>query len=262
MKTILIIILFISGLFAQYGTYGNYGTYIPTVKKDKTLPTDSYTVGNWIFDTTYHDSIRYDLTTNNNDLSPSAGFDWANQMTGTSPIYVGGNALYFDGTDDAWGINDVQATDFNPGSSDFTLEIWVKLVDNGSIQTLISKKLSTSPYTGYLLRRNADNTIWFVMTDDGVVDHSIQTSSTFLADGWHYIAVTVDRDNASNCHIYVDGVSQSLSTQETTTNTVDSNAWFRIGLLGASYCNAYIAQVRWSNKVRSASEISSYYSQF
>jgi hypothetical protein len=127
--------------------------------------------------------------------------------TGTlvnGPAWVAGQATYgqalsFDGVDDA--VSVANPSTLNMGTSDFTLELWVKRnVLGGTQRHLFSKCTATTWVTGCKeFYFNASNQLTFGSFATG------NTFSSTIADtNWHHIAMTFT--NATKLVIiYVDG---------------------------------------------------------
>jgi len=104
---------------------------------------DANTLGHWIFDDVYHaaetgDDITDDQSGNGNDLTAS-GFSvgFADELTGSNPAYSGGHALTFDGI--AEKLVETAASDFNPGTGDFSIDVWVRTHSSFATDALIDK---------------------------------------------------------------------------------------------------------------------------
>jgi hypothetical protein len=105
----------------------------------------------------------------------------------------------------------------NPGMSDISVGVWVKMVTFGKQQALITKSNGDGPSAtyGYLLSIDLFNFPHFYLIsggvnwgDDGTFDVSGNqaiTDSTM----WHYVFVTVDRSDNSRCKMYLDGIDRT-----------------------------------------------------
>ncbi len=89
------------------------------------------------------------------------------------------------------------------GTSDFTLDAWVRVDALGAAQVLISKIASTGP--GFALVVNTDGTLSFTMIDAALGTASGSSTATLVAGAWSHVAVSVDRDDPSGGDIHIDG---------------------------------------------------------
>lgn len=137
-----------------------------------------------------------------------------------------GNALDFDGTDDYVEITDDTSIDFDV-SENFTVETWVKIpstaqVDNsGTRNDFISKwnGAGATPYAYNIRYRNDDNRI-LAARYDGSNAPNVTSVSTFNDDQWHHVAFV---KNGSSLLLYVDGLLEVTSTDNTSSTTLSSS---------------------------------------
>ena len=256
MRKILLILLLPILLLAQFGGYGGWNGYISN--SSKLFATDSYTVANWLFDDTYHPDWKLDLTTNNNDLTESAGFEYTNQMVSGSPIRTNGNVQDFDGGNDYFFIPGADATDFNFGTGDFTIEIWFKISTTNHYSYFFCN--GTNAEFRFVFGIHDANKVRFVTVDNNITSDYI-TSVSEVCDGeWHYVAM-VRSYNGMNT-IYVDGVAETTAADKgvdmTYNGEVNIGKLFPIGY----YYPGQIASIRISNKARTAAEINAYWRKF
>ena len=118
-------------------------------------------------------------------------------------------ALSFNGVDQYVEVPDHSEINFGQAitgtdAGDFSIDAWVKLDPNNSgIKTIIDKRFTGSSTQGYTLYSYYGK-LDLQLADGG---HSNYTSGVNIADGqWHFIAVTIDRDNPTGGRWYVDGV--------------------------------------------------------
>lgn len=143
--------------------------------------------------------------------------DQGNDLTGSgvsSSNYTYGNGAYgktaltvYDGSEHYGYIAAVDATDFDMGTSDFTVEM-IMLITTASANSQLVRKMGGSPKQGWEIRgyKNNGSVVLQVDLGDGtnqVINSSAGTEN--IADGeWHYIAVVVDRGN-DELRMYIDG---------------------------------------------------------
>jgi hypothetical protein len=135
-------------------------------------------------------------------------------------------AVRFDGVDDRVIVNDPPNGSLDFGTSDFTVETWLKTSVNGE-EAPISKQTTTGPYWDVTVSDDSGH-VGHVRAkiDDGTVTRTVYGPSIRVDDGrWHYVAVLYDRD--SGITIYVDGLSRF--TAAAATGDVSNTSPLRIG---------------------------------
>jgi RHS repeat-associated protein len=153
--------------------------------------------------------VARDATANHNDATLGAGVD-ADQ-----PIYVPSTALFLlppGPTDTA--LNFDGATQYasvgnklNMGTSDFTLEAWIK--GDPTMQAwgrIIDKGYNTAFALG---RRYTSDQVSFEFLNSGSQGNSFTTTTDVIDGTWHYITVVKRGTTAT---IYADGVSENSET--------------------------------------------------
>ena len=171
---------------------------------------------------------------------------------------------YYDGTDD---VNIVtNRASLNMGTGDFTLEAWVKLDLDATVRTSISKYTEPTGILGYYLQyRNVTGITRLYMKD--ATDAYYIGGTTDVRDGtWHHTVGVVDRGNAANCKVLVDGVDDTASRTGTLANVgdLDNTADLTIGRnsqVVLIYFLGYIALARVYNGAVSDAVIKSHYNQ-
>ncbi|MFE3846204.1 DUF2341 domain-containing protein, partial [Thermoplasmatota archaeon] len=190
---------------------------------------------------------QYDSTVNDNDGSPQNG---VNQ----SGIGLIDGCDTFDFDDDY--VDCGYDSGLEPGTGDFTIEVWVKIIAFGTWHSILSKR--TGSDTGYAFWIENEDQFRFY-SNPGPITINMQAGS--IADSnWHYAVVTLDRDG--NAVMYVDG--SVVSTLDiSTTNAITSTQLFAFG---AQYTtsvqqpiNGSLDEVRLSQTVRNISWIKACY---
>jgi len=201
----------------------------------------------WFFDEN-SGTVANDYSLNDNDGN------LGNSTISTRPSWKSGDecrfdgCLNFDGTDDFVNVSDSDSLDI--GTSDFTIEAWIK-TNSATQQFIIDKKSSGSGYYFYV---ESDGKLHGNLTDgtnsDGVV------SSTSIKDNtWHHAVFVVDRDG--NGQIYVDGNPDGSPVTITATGDLSNNDNLYIGVDNGDdkYFNGYIDEVRIFNTALSAADV-------
>lgn len=103
-----------------------------------------------------------------------------------------------------------------PGTGDFSLDLWVRPDALGTTQTLVAKIAPLGPPSGpgFALALQDDGTVRFLMVDAALGSASGDSTATLEAGSWSHVTVAVDRDDPAGGRIHVDGV---LSTFDPTT---------------------------------------------
>ncbi len=147
----------------------------------------------------------------------------------------------------------------------FSLECWVYLNGPGSQQMFISKRLASSPYTGYEFWVSAAGVINFELYNNSTYYIRMQTGAIFTAfTTWKHLVVTYNGSGlGSGVLIYFNAASQSLSTwldnlaSHTILNNITLN--FASRLVVGTYLNGRLDEVRVYNKVLTPSEVTAHY---
>jgi hypothetical protein len=147
-----------------------------------------------------------------------------NAQISTSVSKFGGGSIYLDGTGDYLIAPTQQA--LNLGSAPFTIEFWVNFSASvsGTNYALIGKAPNAfTPQASWSFLRHSSNKLRFAFSIDGGIANIglIDTTNNFLptTGQWYYIAVT---RSGSTWAIYIDGVSQSLTTTVNGSATLSS----------------------------------------
>jgi len=225
MKTLIMLLCLFALSFAQYGGYGVYNGHL--TQDDgctKYIASDANTLASWIFDDVNNSTPLTDLSGNGNTLTPSAGFDYANQFTGTS-MFCNGTSLKFDGVDDYFSIGYADATDLDMGTGDITIEaLFTTTSDVTSFQPVCIKNDNNAIHKGYMIFINGGNLIFRIYDGSGTAYVANSIAASINTD--YYVAMSVDRNGEQ--FGYVNG---SKVWTQSTTNSVDisSNYNFYIG---------------------------------
>ena len=148
------------------------------------------------------------------------------------------------------------------GTSDFSVIAWVyRTGDDGAIFTYGS----TSPNPFFHIYENSTEQIRFRINDGGGDTNMYSSNNSFVEDAWTHLAVTIDRDSATGGKIYFDGIADTVSTSDLTSQNltlVNGSVGAYIGTREAggslsSYHRGNICQVGLWNRVLTQAEIQS-----
>jgi hypothetical protein len=116
-----------------------------------------------------------------------------------------GQAFSFDGVDDYVSFPD--SPSLNVGTSDFSLDGWIKTTSTGVLQSIVDKRqaVGTDGYIGYTMYVDPSYGLSFQMAN-GIGFTNFNSNNLTSQDGqWHHIAVTVVRSSTTGGNLYIDG---------------------------------------------------------
>lgn len=184
--------------------------------------------------TTFADRSSYART-----ITRSGDGQWSTAQAPTGLT----SSILLDGTGD-----DVKAADaasLEPGSSDFTLEFFVRFASTTGDQTLLSKKAGAANYAPFsLYKANGTALTWF-SSSNGTSWNIASAASigTVAAGTWYHVALV---RNGTAFTPYLDGVAGS-GTVTSSASLLDNTGTFNIGSSGdGEYANGNIAAVRYT----------------
>jgi hypothetical protein len=135
------------------------------------------------------------------------------------------NNLCFDGVNDY--VTVPHHASLNPGAgSSWTIEVWVKLLNNTTPRNIIAKRHAGGNFNQISLFKNGPDVIngtpgkriCFVYQQSGTVSRGCYTNTDVVDGNWHHIAAVADQA-ANTLRIYFDGVLQP------TTMALNVGAW-------------------------------------
>lgn len=140
----------------------------------------------------------------------------------------------FDGSDDiiTFGNN------FNLGdTTDFSISVWFRRADSGAHYILGKQQDADNKW---LMSVGSDESITFIASTSRTIRIKYMTEASAIADNttdWNHILVAVDRSNASNSGMWVNGVGMTLATETETGIDVDldNTGDFTIGGVGGLF---------------------------
>lgn len=209
-------------------------------------------VGVWSFETVNGNQTPDGLGNGNN------GTIYGNPVQEDSGIPALGKAMRFDGMDDYIDIGDKDSLDM--GTSDFTIEAWVKMTLSN--ERTVASKYYYSGYPGYLMG-TVDGKVQGFIRDTDSFKRSTQDGVSVNDGKWHHIAVVFDRD--SYMTRYVDG--QQTGTQDDITaqsGSVTNDRLFQIGKwdwASTLFFSGAIDEVRIYRQAMTSAQIQKHYAE-
>jgi len=243
--------LFITG--QSNATYGDYLNFESALLFD---PDD------WL---EFADVVLEEIV-NPHTLLPTTGFDYQNQMTGSSPIYKGGNAVEFDGVSDFFYIPADQAQDFNPGTGDASIAITFFNINQTASQTLFSKgagAVNDPNYPGYWARTYNSGCLHVQVNSDteggGYIDVFVLQNNE-----WYSVVLSFDYDTEWKVYLYRHSTGElSTYTHPTafTGSVSSSSTYFTIGAwnAGSFFFGSFISEAAYFNRALSEQEVKEIY---
>ena len=237
-------------------TYTQTPSVTPTVTQTQLVSCifddDAMTAGLWHFDEGAGNSI-FDSSVNANH-GTVYGASWVQGKYGTG--------LYFDGVDDFAEI--LHSPALNPETGSFTVEFWIKTSQLPASNISVIQKFNRPFFDMYHMGISSFGSIYsyFGEGDDGTTNlHWDSDSGTGPVNNgaWRYVVIIFNR--MTNLHeIYIDGVMAGATAFTPDADPVANTASLLIGGDASGYFNGVLDEVRISNGVRSAAEISAYWS--
>ena len=143
------------------------------------------------------------------DSSPSGHTVTSNGGAKTDNVIsvFGTSSAYFDGTNDYLSV--ASSTDFNLGSSDFTIETWI--FGAAASETVVSIWETTENDRAFELAITTGNVVYFSLSTDGTNTNSLGLSGTtsLSATSWYHLAAVRDGNMVT---VYVNGVAEVSSS--------------------------------------------------
>jgi hypothetical protein len=235
-----------------YMCYGN--SSITTDQSNKTAVWDSN------FKSVYH--LPNGTTLSANDSTANAVNGTLENATATTGQISGGAS--FNGS--SAGINLGNTSTWAMGSGDYTFEAWIKVTSNpaavGAIlqKDAIGERQVALQFDNYFTA-NSINLIHF--NDDGTFYWRQTPANSLSTNAWHHVAGV---RSSSSLLVYIDGVSQTLSSAYTNGPLGTMKSAASVAYIGRDaysgyeeYFNGLIDEARVSNTARSADWIKTEY---
>jgi hypothetical protein len=183
-----------------------------------------------------------DGSTGFDDETGRLWYTFGNAEIDTAQSKFGGSSINFDGNGDC--LRTLYTSDFDIGSSDFTMEAWFNSRSFASAQLIFSKDTWGSNYDWGMLIAN--NTTLGIHTNGGAWTLMV-TVPTMNINTWYHFAIA--RYNGV-ITIYLDGVAYGTSTMGITNS---SQSYVTLGCAGWNnpngFMNGYVDEVRLSKGI-------------
>ena len=164
-------------------------------------------------------------------------------------------------------ISDSAHVGLDPGTSDFSLELWLNCTSLAALRCFCGKG-STADVAGsaegYFCFLNTTGTIGIRMGDTANTTRITYTSAaTVTANTWTHLVANFDRDASLTC--YLNTVATTALSIATRQGQVDSTWAFALGSASTgvasfgSYWSGYLDAVRFRNRLMTLPEISRSY---
>jgi hypothetical protein len=159
-----------------------------------------------------------------------------------SVSFTGSNGQY---------VRIMDSSSFNFGSSDFTIEMWVRLNSNTVSQDLYTKRVDSTKQISVTLLVSSDSHLQVVANFDsgtGTWDINKKASATVPVNTWTHIALV---RSGNTFTMYQNGVNVGAATPTSSTTLSDDGSYPLIGGASNTYSvNGRIDEVRISNVAR------------
>lgn len=140
----------------------------------------------------------------------------------------GPSSLRLDGSGDF--VSAVDSADWDFGSGDFTVELWIRFNSAAGDQAFASQYLNTGNQRGWYFRLSSGNTLTFNYSTDGINANTVQGSWTPSTGVWYHIAAT---RQSTTLRVSVDGAEIANGSIGTST-IFNSNTLLRVGCINSS----------------------------
>ncbi len=132
-------------------------------------------------------------------------------------------------------------------TQDISVSAWVKVdVDMANYYTyVVTKAAGASP--GYWVNVNGSSGLIELTIRDAALDLYQVVGTTNIKDNkWHYITAIIDRSDATQCKVYLDGINNTAYKSGTLANVEDVTniRTFNIGNLNNAASNQFDGQIR------------------
>jgi hypothetical protein len=187
-----------------------------------------------------------DAATTFTDVSGRTWTAAGNAQLDTAQKKFGTASGLFDGTGDYITVAD--STDFTLGTSDFTIDFWIRKNADGAVQRICGQTNTDTAINAALsvaMRFTAANVV-VAQVASGITGYSITSTGTITADAaWHHVAFVRD---TNTLRLFIAGVADGTAdvTGVTVNNSSNNFSIGRQGEIDAAYFNGWIDEFRFS----------------
>lgn len=118
------------------------------------------------------------------------------------------------------------------GTSDFTIEAWIRPTASGTLQVIVAKWDGSISQKGWRLNRTAGNKLYFEFTENGTTSVFTMASTTSIdQDVWTFVVM----QRESNSFVqYINGVKDASPVSDSQSISLGGTAELRIGIRSTS----------------------------
>ena len=149
------------------------------------------------------------------------------------------------------------------GTSDFTLEAWVKTSDTTHQKTILDKRGADDPWPGYLFGVAATGEVVSYACDTGGDSEAAVSTATVNDGEWYHVAARFDKSEADGLWVFIDGAQDGGKGKLDDIGTVDNAGSLIMGYHSPSSTWIYwigdLDEIRISLTFRSAAWIKATY---
>ncbi len=239
-------------------SYGTTNNYILEVYANPLLSNpvsgSPFTIASTTFSKTFSGlgsgTYYYRISADKNTLSAQGCFSSVNSVT--VPYSPPGNALALDGTNDFVSVNDNTVGNF--GTSNFTVEFWLKTNSGSTSAGLVTKRAVCGHTSFWNIYMNSGK-IYSEVDQDANATNFIALNGTKVVNDnhWHHIAFV---RNGTNISLYIDGI-QNGSVNGSGIANITNTGKIQIGNNCSSYFNGSIDELRIWSLAKTQAEIQS-----
>ncbi len=187
-------------------------------------------------------------------FTDESGKTWTangNAQIDTAQSKFGGASGLFDGTGDY--VDTPDSADFDFGSGDFTIDLWIKRGADGVTQYFAGQGNSSATISTTSFQCGVESTnklAFYFMWGAGGADYSgcISTTSITVASGWVHVAFV---RNGNTFTQYINGTADGTInlTGKTMNNSAYKFAFGRIGEYASNTWNGWLDEIRVSKGI-------------
>jgi hypothetical protein len=185
-----------------------------------------------------------DASTTFTDVKGNAFTANGNAQIDTADFKFGGASGLFDGTGDYADTPD--SATFSTGTSDFTIEAWVKKAADGALQYFCGQGSAAGVDRANSIGFSAANLFFY--SDEVLFIGTIGATTFTVADGWMHVALVRD---GTNIRVYKNGVEAGVQAvgASAAQNSASKFAVGRLGEFASNTANGWIDDFRFTNGV-------------